>query len=530
MRFWIGLKIRDQLIISIFIVSLILTVVPALISITSIKNMGTDSLREKGSSLAILTAETVKPAVQYNVNEDIEKVLNQLVASDTDVDTAAVVVQSPKGEFSVVSQKSSKTSRAVDLLPLLKSGESHLPSQKGATSVLGSADRFFLTAKIELTANDTIRNGYLLISLNHSRISHAISSSTMIMVGLGFAMLLFGTLCALLISNSITRPLRQAVKVAHTLSEGDLRVEVVVESQNEIGQLMAALKDMVQKVHQSISRSAESSSETALASDELDHIVTKLSNITHKQSDAIDACDRLTQEVASNLDVTEEMAISTTETIEATRTTLAHFMEELHRSGTTIINEAESQAVLNNETQVLSTKATDIRQVLEIISDIADQTNLLALNASIEAARAGEAGRGFAVVADEVRALAAKTQNSLMQINTGVQAVITGVGRVCEANGKSAERMRGIAEETRSLIANVGETDQRLKGAVDISSTLVQKCTYIATRTKELIDLMHSIIDLANQNNTVAGQVGGVAVSLGQKSDSMRRVLANFKV
>src|ERR1700687_4762783 len=108
---------------------------------------------------------------------------------------------------------------------------------------------------------------------------------------------------------------------------------------------------------------------------------------------------------------------------------------------------------------------------------MADQTNLLALNASIEAARAGEAGRGFAVVADEVRALAAKTQNSLAQINSGVQSVVNGVEKVCVANEKSASRMREIAEETRRLILNVGETDERLKGAVDISSNLVKKST-----------------------------------------------------
>ena len=45
------------------------------------------------------------------------------------------------------------------------------------------------------------------------------------------------------------------------------------------------------------------------------------------------------------------------------------------------------------------------------------------------------------MVADEVRALAAKTRNSLALINTGVQAVVNGVERVCEANGKGAARM-----------------------------------------------------------------------------------------
>ena len=530
MRLWNDLKISYKLILSIFSVSLILTVLPAFISISSIRILGTDSLHEKGSSLAAITAETIKPAVQYNVNEDIEKVITQLVSTDADVNIAAVVTQNPKGELNVVSQKTSKNANAIDMAQTLKELGTRAPSKKGEVSVLGDSKGQFLAVKIDLTANDTIQNGYVLLSLNNARISHVINTSTATMAGLGAVMLLLGTLCALFISRSITKPLQQAVNIANALSDGDLRIDVVVESKNEIGQLMAALKNMVDKVHHGVSVSTESSNETAVASQELSHIVINLTNILHRQATAIEECNLLTQDVASNLDVTEEMAISTTETIEATRTTLSHFVENLNRSGTTIITESKSQEALNNQTQELAVKAADIRQVLEIISDIADQTNLLALNASIEAARAGEAGRGFAVVADEVRALAAKTQNSLVQINAGVKSVVNGVERVCDANGKSASRMREIAEETRRLISTVGETDERLKGAVDISSTLVSKSTFIATRTKQLIELMQQIIVLSEQNNTVAGEVEGVAGSLAEKSETLRVALAKFKV
>lgn len=354
------------------------------------------------------------------------------------------------------------------------------------------------------------------------------------MYGIGGFLICFaiGMLLLFKMANDrVIKPLQTMVSVASDLAhgEGDLTARLNLQRADEIGEASGFIDRFIDKVQQSVTTAKETATETAVASQELSHIAANLSDTVDQQAQIVIESENLTNEVAQNLDLTEEMAIHTTETIEATRNLMVQFVGDLNHAGATIVGESEKQRQLADRMQALAGNAGKIRDVLEIISDIADQTNLLALNASIEAARAGELGRGFAVVADEVRQLAAKTQSSLTQINTSVTGVIGGVEELYGETERTSRRMVEIAESTSGLISTAGNSGERLTGAVTISSDLVKKSTFIATRTKQLMEQMKRMSQVADQNRSVAGEVEEVSAAMARKSEGLRDTLGRFK-
>jgi methyl-accepting chemotaxis protein len=164
---------------------------------------------------------------------------------------------------------------------------------------------------------------------------------------------------------------------------------------------------------------------------------------------------------------TKQQAASIEETVVA--------MEQINQSITTT----------SHKTKEVVMQSSQIKSVIEIISDIADQTNLLALNAAIEAARAGDHGRGFAVVADEVRKLAERTQQSLGEINANISVLVQSIGDI---EGVVSEQANGILHITEAL----GIIDTNTQNNALISQA-------ISTISKEVNAMSLTILEEANR-------------------------------
>jgi len=350
------------------------------------------------------------------------------------------------------------------------------------------------------------------------------------------AMLAFFIICGagvgVVISMSINSSLKQIARRMRDLAEGegDLTQRINIAGRDELSELARYIDVFITKAHTTVSHSVHTANETAISSSELSDISRDLAENVASQCTLAESSSQLMADVARNLDVTEEMSITTTETLEATEKVLAGFVATLNSVGNVVIAEGEKQSRLATRMEVLSQDAQGINDVLGILAEIANQTNLLALNASIEAAHARESGKGFAVVAEEIRKLAAKTQNSLADINANVKSVVDGIEEMYTETDRASKHMLEVSDRAKGLMENAGNTGARLRDSVETSSDLVKKTTYIATRTKDLIETMNSLVDLSNQNKTAALGVGTVSTNLALKTEDLRKTLNHFKV
>ncbi len=179
---------------------------------------------------------------------------------------------------------------------------------------------------------------------------------------------------------------------------------------------------------------------------------------------------------------------SSKESIDITQEVMLKNVNALEEIAEEVNNQMNNEIEVSQKIDSLVEKTEEIKNVLNIIKEIADQTNLLALNAAIEAARAGEHGRGFAVVADEVRKLAEKTQKSLGDINASVNLIVEEVNNTKNLIDLNKENFEKINEKTQEVSESTSQANEQLKNASE----------YITNAIESIDNMEKSILTIKN--------------------------------
>ncbi|MCL6703893.1 methyl-accepting chemotaxis protein [Pseudomonas sp. T1.Ur] len=326
--------------------------------------------------------------------------------------------------------------------------------------------------------------GFLDVQLQH-RLEQNRSHMVLQAVALAAVFLLIFYLYAGFYASTRTT-LKHLGAMMDKVAAGDMTVNFVARSQDELGELGEVFNGTVAKIHDLIEQVGRTVAEVERQAGQVETVSAQSNLAVAGQRSQIELVATAMNQMSATA---QEVARSAAAAVSS-----AHSVNDETLSGRGLVESQQGSIArlaseIDQSVQVINQLATDsqsISRVLDVIKSIAEQTNLLALNAAIEAARAGEQGRGFAVVADEVRTLAKRTQQSTEEIEAMISRLHGGVGAAVKAMGTSHEMASGTVGQSEKV-------QQALENILGAVGMIVDQNQQIAAAVEQQTAVAHDI-------------------------------------
>ncbi len=367
------------------------------------------------------------------------------------------------------------------------------------------ADKWFETITKKINILKEIENNLSKSLINQSNLlkSNAYAAFTIYLVGTTIVIIL--TILIVYFSfRSINKPLRQVITNLKDIAqgEGDLTKKIHVNTKEEMGELAKYFNLFVDKLKTVISQIGEVSNSLAASSEEINASARSLADGAQSQSAGVEETSATMEEFTANV---KQISNNINEVNQESQKLMDIAVESLPKVDNAM-----------NSIEKISESSIKIREIVNVINDIADQTNLLSLNASIEAARAGEHGRGFAVVAEEISKLANRSADSTKQIENlmkiSIKDIENGVSLVSSATGAFRQIVNGV-ENTASYIEDITKAIEQQKIGTD-----------------QVVESINEISSVTETNAAGAEQMSASTTELQNQAETLNHLVNQFKI
>jgi len=382
-----------------------------------------------------------------------------------------------------------------------------------ANKVLGQAVLLF--SKNSIKGQDTAINAnYGAISAGtekmfstlqeviHEESQESLSSTKHFMAVAVFVSIFLAFIVSYYIANGISTPLTRVVELVKKIAHGDLTEILEVDSQDEIGELVAVMKTMENDLSNIVGNIITGSENVFFGANQIASGNLDLSQRSQEQASALEETVATIEQVTANIKANAENAQKANELAVTTAKAAQKGREDLL---STVMSMAE-----------LTESSKKIGDIINVVNEISFQTNLLALNAAVEAARAGEHGRGFAVVAGEVRSLAGRSAEAAKTIqgliNDSIEKVEMGNRKVSETTNNLEHINRDI-EKVAQVVSEITAASQEQASGIDQVNRAITQ-----------------IDETVQQNASLVEEAAATSENLSAQAQELKQIVSAFKV
>jgi len=332
-----------------------------------------------------------------------------------------------------------------------------------------------------------------------------------------------------IIQNIITSIGRLEETIEAVAKNRDFTRTTKIEGNDELSNMSRNLNELVSVLRQAFQGIRSASSENLSVSAELSATTLAIGRAAEEEAKIVTQTTVESDKMKEAMKASAAEAQSVRHKALGARETLQEAQSALHNTIEQLSITVQMEGEINERLNSLSQEASQVKQVLTVIADIADQTNLLALNAAIEAARAGEHGRGFAVVADEVRKLAERTQKSLVETNATVNVIVQSITDITDQMNHNTKRIESLSEASAEVNHHTKTAVDALADTVSAIEKLSTDTQNNASTTESIIQKIGNINELSTSNARSVEEIAAAAEHLHQMTEQLTAQISVFR-